>query len=128
MKENVVQNISAKRMERILKHDDIIWGASLSMVKGMPSHSSRKMFSCHSDIQNIINKHSVLFGDMPRGLPPQRGFDVMSPTLRNLVEGTTFVTSLGSLICLLKWMENLLPIILTNHTSWFRQETREMNF
>jgi len=48
----------------------------------------------------------------------------MSPILRNLFKGITFVTSFGSPICLFEWIENLLPIV--GHTTWFHQETREI--
>lgn len=28
----------------------------------------------HSDIQSILDRHKVVFGDMPKGLPPNRRF------------------------------------------------------
>ena len=52
--------------------------------------------------------------------------NVTYPILRNLVKGITFVTSLGSPICLLEWMENRLPIVLIGHMMWFCQEMREI--
>lgn len=64
----MVQNILAKRVKHILKHYDIIWGAILFMVKGIPIHSYKKKVSFHFDIQFFLDKHSVVFGDMPRGL------------------------------------------------------------
>lgn len=71
-KDHKVQQVSIKRMEKILQQrDDIQKAASIFMIKGMP-HS--KHLSHHPDTQVILKKHSKVFGEMPRGLPPNRGF------------------------------------------------------
>lgn len=72
IKDNIVQRVSIKRMEKIIKKE-IVWAASIFMSKGM-SNSSSDHVSFHLDIQILLDRHSRVFEDMSKGLPPYRGF------------------------------------------------------
>lgn len=73
IKENMVQNATAKRTEKILRKEEIVWAASIFTFECMLISSSEPI-SCHPDIQIVLDRHSKGFGDMPKGLPPQREF------------------------------------------------------
>lgn len=41
----------------------------------MPTPSTQAEIKFHPQIQAILDRHNVVFGDLPKGLPPNRGFE-----------------------------------------------------
>lgn len=67
------KEVSSCRMETIIKHRDILW-ATRCFVSSK-AHSSQDGNSFHIDIKHILDKHGVVFGDIPPRVPPDRGFE-----------------------------------------------------
>lgn len=61
------QLVSAHKMEEIAQKGDIVWGATFLMIKGKPTPTSKEITSL-VEIQEILEKHKDVFGDMPNGL------------------------------------------------------------
>ena len=40
-----------------------------------PTRSSKNECNFHYEIQNILDRHSIVFNDLPPRLPPDRGFE-----------------------------------------------------
>lgn len=69
------QVIFAHKMEKIIRKGDIVWGIAFLMIKGKPMSTSKGEITSHDEIQEVLEKHMDVFEDMPKGLPPQRGFE-----------------------------------------------------
>ena len=67
------KEISAQRMEAILRHDDIVWAAqcliSTKLMKGQ--HTNYQ----DDELHTTLDKHSTVFFNIPPGIPPHRGFE-----------------------------------------------------
>lgn len=64
--------VLARRMEALIKHGDVDWAAQC-FVSSKPVSSGKPEY--HVDIQTVLDKHSAVFGDIPLGRPPNRGFE-----------------------------------------------------
>lgn len=64
-------------MERILKGNNFKWGVTLHMVKEISTSSIKEGKPFLYKVQSILDKHSIIIGDMPKGLPPKRIFEHM---------------------------------------------------
>jgi Reverse transcriptase (RNA-dependent DNA polymerase) len=64
--------VTAKKMEAVMRQDDIAWVAefqiSVQKPKGGEPNFSR-------EIKALLKKHQKVFGDIPPGRPPDRGFE-----------------------------------------------------
>jgi hypothetical protein len=64
--------VTAKKMEAVMRHDDIPWVAvfqiSVQKPKGGETNFQR-------EIKALLKKHQKVFGDIPLGRPPDRGFE-----------------------------------------------------
>jgi len=63
--------VSCNKMERILKHDQAKMIAQCLIMDNNPT--KEKIF--HLEIQPMLEKYKKVFGDIPPGLPPKRGFE-----------------------------------------------------
>ena len=64
------QTVSAHRMERHFRKGDIEWAVELRA-----SEAETTSRAVHPDIQAILDRYYVVFGDIPPGRPPDRGFE-----------------------------------------------------
>lgn len=64
------QSVSAHRMEANLRHGDIAWAIELRILE-----VGGKATSPHPDIQAVLDKYLVVFGDISPGQPPNRVFE-----------------------------------------------------
>lgn len=64
------QTVSAHWMEADLRHGDIAWVVELRISK-----AGGKTTPPHPDIEAVLDKYPVVFGDIPLGQPPDRGFE-----------------------------------------------------
>lgn len=67
------KEVSSHRMETIIRHRDILWATQCFISSKEPSSQDGKPY--HIDIQHILDKHGVVFGDIPHGVLPDRGFE-----------------------------------------------------
>jgi hypothetical protein len=72
MSGNTARVVTTKRMEAIFRGEDIVYAAECRILvrvdkKGKVHYSP--------EIQRIIDKHSKVFGPIPPGVPPDRGFE-----------------------------------------------------
>jgi hypothetical protein len=72
MKENTPKVVSAKRMEVVFSHGGVAYAAKCLVVT---QNTQEKRISYSHDIQGIIDKHEKVFGRIPPGKPPDRGFE-----------------------------------------------------
>jgi hypothetical protein len=63
--------ISAKWMEGIFQHGDVAYAVECLVTTEKPSGSSHQY---HVDIQTLLSKYDRVFGKIPPGRPPDRGF------------------------------------------------------
>jgi hypothetical protein len=72
MSRNTARVVTAKRMEAIFRREDIVYAAecriSVRVDKKGKVHYA-------PEIQRIIDKHSKVFGPIPPGVLPDRGFE-----------------------------------------------------
>jgi len=62
-------------MSTIVRKDDIKWGCVFTLAKGGPTSHDQEEKPQPKEIQHILDKYHDIFGEMPRGLPPSRGFE-----------------------------------------------------
>jgi hypothetical protein len=72
MTKNSPRVVSAKRMEAVFRHGDVAY-ATECLVVTQNTQEKHHSYSC--DIQRIIDKHRKVFGPIPLGKPPDRGFE-----------------------------------------------------
>jgi hypothetical protein len=72
MTSNTARVVIAKRMEAIFRREEIVY-----VVECKISTRVDKKGKIHyaQEIQRIIDKHSKVFGPIPAGVPPDRGFE-----------------------------------------------------
>ena len=56
--------VSARKMEASIRHDDVDWGAQCFISSKLVSNRNSDY---HVDIQIVLDKHSVVFGDIAPG-------------------------------------------------------------
>lgn len=64
------QTVSAHRMEADFWKRDIEWAVELRVSKAGSTGQA-----VHPDVQSILDRYATIFGDIPPGQPPNRGFD-----------------------------------------------------
>lgn len=64
--------VSARRMEALFRHGDMDCAVQC-FVSSKPTPNSEPHY--HVDIQVVLDKHSKVFGEIPPGRPPERGFE-----------------------------------------------------
>ena len=70
---NVVPKVvSVKRMERTFRRGQVAWAVGVIIH---PISSPKTQGNFHFEIQNILDKHSIVFNDLPPRLPPDRDFE-----------------------------------------------------
>lgn len=60
--------VSFKRMEHMIRKKDVVWAAMIFQNEG------KSVPKLHTQIDLILKKHKRVFEDLPKGLPPSRGF------------------------------------------------------
>ena len=64
--------VFAKRMERTFQRGQVAWAVGVIIH---PTSSPKNQGNFYFEIQNILDKHSIAFNDLPPRLPPDRGFE-----------------------------------------------------
>ena len=67
------KEVTSRRMETIICQDDILWATSCFLKFKIPTPQDGKTF--HVDIQSVMDCHGRAFGDIPFGVPLDRGFE-----------------------------------------------------
>ncbi|XP_059066288.1 uncharacterized protein LOC131857619 [Cryptomeria japonica] len=63
--------VTSKKLERIFRRSQGEWAAQCMVL----DKNSNQGEAIHVDIKPIIKKHKKVFEDIPKGLPPKRGFE-----------------------------------------------------
>jgi hypothetical protein len=74
MSGNTARVVTTKRMETIFRREDIVYVVECR-ISVRVDKKGRGHYA--PDIQRIIEKHSKVFGPIPRGVPPDRGFELI---------------------------------------------------
>jgi hypothetical protein len=69
---NVAKVVMAKRMETIFRRDEIAYAAECRISAHVDEQGK---IHYTSEIQEILDKHHKVFGPIPPGVPPDRGFE-----------------------------------------------------
>ena len=64
------QTVSAHRMEAVFRKGDVEWAMEL---RASEAGTTRQMV--HPEIQAILDQYATVFGEIPPGQPPDRGFE-----------------------------------------------------
>ena len=73
--------VTSHRMEAVLREGDIEWETECLVTFRKPPDKATQH---PTDIEALLQKHKVVFGDLPAGRPPNRGFE----NIIELEEGT----------------------------------------
>ena len=76
--------VTTHGMEAVLRQGDIEWVAECMVTFRKPPDEATQH---PADIEALLQKHKVVFGDLPAGQPPDRGFE----HIIELEEGTQAV-------------------------------------
>jgi hypothetical protein len=66
------RTVSAKRMERIFKHGKVAYGTECLITTQKDSEGQQQY---QTEIRNLLGRHQQVFGSIPPGRPPDRGFE-----------------------------------------------------
>jgi hypothetical protein len=69
---NSTKVVMAKRMEAIFRREEIIYAAECR-ISARVGEQGKVHYT--QEIQEIIEKHNKVFGPIPPGVPPDRGFE-----------------------------------------------------
>jgi hypothetical protein len=69
---NVAKVFTAKRMEAIFRRDEIVYAAECRISAHVDEQGK---IHYTPEIQEILDKHHKVFGPIPPGVPPDRGFE-----------------------------------------------------
>ena len=69
---NSAKVVTAKRMEAIFRREEIVYAAECR-ISARVDEQGKVHYT--PEIQEIIDKHSKVFGPIPPGVPPDRGFE-----------------------------------------------------
>jgi hypothetical protein len=72
MIENTPRVVSTKCMEVVFMHGDVAYATQCRFIT---QNAQDKCQHYSLDIQRIIGKHEKVFGQIPPGQPPARGFE-----------------------------------------------------
>jgi len=72
MTRNVAKVVTAKRMEAIFRRDEIVYAAECR-ISARVDEQGKVHYT--PEIQEILDKHHKVFGPIPPGVPPDRGFE-----------------------------------------------------
>jgi hypothetical protein len=72
MSNNTPMVVSNKRMEATFKRRDITYAAECFITEQVDAQGQQHH---HADIQALLSKHDKVFGQIPPGRPPDRGFE-----------------------------------------------------
>ncbi|KAH9307393.1 hypothetical protein KI387_035304, partial [Taxus chinensis] len=64
--------VSTHRIKSFIRHEEVAWAAQCH-ISSKSSSNTRQPF--HVGIQAILDKHNIVFGDIPPGRPPDKGFE-----------------------------------------------------
>jgi hypothetical protein len=64
--------VTAKGMEAVMRQDDIAWVAEFQISVQKPKGGEPNF---PREIKALLKKHHKVFGDIPPGRPPDRGFE-----------------------------------------------------
>ena len=64
------QTVSAHRMEAVFRKGDVEWAMELRASKAGTTGQT-----VHPEIQPILDRYATMFGEIPPGQPPDRGFE-----------------------------------------------------
>ena len=67
------QVVSFHNMRSILRHGDIEWVVECFITSPKPHLNISKN---PKEIENLLSKYEKVFGDLPRGRPPHRGWSI----------------------------------------------------
>jgi hypothetical protein len=73
--------VSNERMEAIFRHGDVVYAAQC-FITSQTDYEGRRKY--HVDIHDLLRRHDKVFGQIPLGRPPDRGFE---HTIKNLKRG-----------------------------------------
>ena len=106
------QMVSSHQMQKLLMKDADGLVAQLCSLKVSQSNALT-----HSDLQAIIDRHSVIFGDMPKELPPKRDHDHAIQLVLGSQPPTTKIHPIFYVSCLKKVIGQNIPtqIVLPKH-------------
>jgi hypothetical protein len=66
------RTVSTKRIERIFKHGEVAYVAKCLITTRKDSEGRQQY---HTEIRNLLGRHQQVFGSIPPGRPPNRGFE-----------------------------------------------------
>jgi hypothetical protein len=66
------KTISTKRMERIFRHGEVAYVVECLITTRKDSEGRQQY---HTEIKNLLGRHQQVFGSIPPGRPPDRGFE-----------------------------------------------------
>jgi hypothetical protein len=66
------KTVSTKRMERIFRHGEVTYAAKC-LITTHRDPKGRQWYQ--KNIRNLLGQHQEIFGLIPRGRPPDRGFE-----------------------------------------------------
>jgi hypothetical protein len=72
MANNAPTVVSNKIMEAIFRHGDVVYAAQCFIMSQTDDEGRRHY---HADIQDLLSRHDKVFGKIPPGIPPDRGFE-----------------------------------------------------
>ena len=72
MVNNAPTIVSNKRMEAIFRHADVVYVAQC-FITSQTDDEGRRHY--HASIQYLLSRHDKVFGQIPPGRPPDRGFE-----------------------------------------------------
>jgi hypothetical protein len=69
---NSARVVTAKRMEAIFRREEIVYAVECK-VSTQVDEKGKVYYT--SEIKRILDKHQKVFGPIPPGVPPDRGFE-----------------------------------------------------
>jgi hypothetical protein len=66
------RTVSAKRMERIFRHGEVVYAAKSLITTQMDSYGHPQY---QTDIKTLLGRYQQVFGLIPPWIPPDKGFD-----------------------------------------------------
>jgi hypothetical protein len=66
------RTVSTKRMERIFRHGEVVYAAECLITTQRDSDGQQQY---QTEIRTLLGRHQQVFGSIPPGRPPDRGFE-----------------------------------------------------
>ena len=64
--------VTSNQMEADVRHGDIVWAVEFRIMEKKPVEQQKEY---SPDIMALLQKYQKVFGDIPLGRPPNRGFE-----------------------------------------------------